>query len=257
MYSVDFKSTIPQLNAKMAKLAYKQLPFAASVALNKTAKQLLAYNKLQMKRRFKNPVPYTLNAFRVERSTKTNLMAGVVIKDKPGGKHYLPIQTTGGARGKKGVEKMLDKRIAYPGIVQAVIPTSREAGGKNGQAIVMSRINKVLAGLGASYSTSAYTRNAQRAAESKRNLAKRPVRYFVAEPTKGRNKSGGIYRVNGKKGKPQKLYHILDYRPQYQAKLPFKEYMTKVAIVRFPKNFNRSFKDALKTSGFGLTSIRR
>ena len=249
-FSLTFTSDLDKTTQKVINLAHRQIPFAASVSMNRTVKELIAFNKIQMKRRFKRPNAYTLNAFRGEYSRKTNLRAGVVIKDKPGGKHYLPIQTKGGTRGMKGIEKLFDRSIAYPGIVRAILPTKREAGGKNGQAILTSRMNKALAGLGASYSSTAYTRDARRAAESKQNLAKRSVRYFLTEPGNGA-KTGGVWRVNGKKGKPQKLYHILDYSPQYQARLPFKQYMTRQAVLSFPKHFRREFRKALRTARFG------
>lgn len=247
MFSFEFTSDVAKANKRLANMTMRQIPFAASKALNETASVLLRMNKLQMKKTFKNPVAYTLNAFMIERSSKQRLEAAVRLKDKPGGKHYLPIQVKGGNRPRKAVGTAMAERIAYGGVIHAVTPTTREAGGKNGQSIVMSRVHKAMAGVNASYGNTAYTRNAQRKAESKLALAKRPERYFVAEPRSGKAISGGLYRVRGK-GKPQKLYHFIQGSVNYKKKLPYKDYMTRYAVKYFPSSLNRQMIAAMRSA---------
>mgnify|MGYP000176082072 CR=1 FL=1 len=237
-----FQSNSAKTNAKLAILAQKQIPFAASRALNQTGKELLAFNRIQMKKRFKDPVRYTLNAFRLVRSTKKHLVAEVRRKDKQGGKHYLEVQAKGGVRPQKAFEKKMDFRLPYRGIVQSVLPTSRTA--RRGQNVSMAWVNKALAGVGQSYASEAYTR-------SQVSATPKPYpRYFVAEPGSGKNRAGGIYRVNSKRGKPQKLFTILDYRPAYDKRLPFNSYMLKQGKLTFPKNFRREMRNALRTAKF-------
>lgn len=250
MIKFSFNSNSKQINAKLANLAMRQMPFAASKALNQTAVELKAFNRIQMKRRFDDPVRYTLDAFMIDRSHKRKLVAGVRRKDKPSGKHYLEVQAAGGVRPRKGVEKMMDQRIAYPGILRAVIPTSKGNGQTKNGNINMGEVNRALAGLGASYSSTAYTRNRQRTAESKRNLQKRPSQYFVSEPGQGRSKTGGIYKRSPAGNKVTKVFHFLDYAPQYRKKLPFRSYMTKQAKLSFPKNLRREMRAALRTAKF-------
>ena len=240
--SFEFKSNLASTNAKLAIMAQKQIPFAASKALNQTGKELLAFNKIQMRKRFDNPVRYTLNAFRLVRSTKRNLVAEVRRKDKPAGKHYLDVQTKGGVRPQKAFEKKMDFRLPYKGIVQAVLPTSRTAIRK--QNVSMAWVNKALAGVGQSYASEAYTQS------TRSDSASKYPRYWVSEPGKGKAKTGGVYRQNSKRGKPQKLFHILDYRPSYQKRLPFTSYMTKQVKLSFPKNLRRELRAALRTAKF-------
>ena len=241
-FNFEFNSNLASVNAKLANLAIRQIPFAASKALNQTGKELLAFNKIQMRRKFKDPVRYTLNAFRLVRSKKTNLVAEVRRKDKPAGKHYLDVQAKGGVRPKKAVEKKMDFRLPYNGIVQAVLPTSRTA--RRGQNISIAWVNKALAGVGQSYASEAYTK-----AERGKKPTQYP-RYWVSEPGQGKSKTGGVYRQNSKRGKPQKLFHILDYLPSYTKRLPFKDYMTKQARLSFPKNMRREMRAALRTAKF-------
>jgi len=239
--SFQFDSNLASVNAKLANMAIKQIPFAASKALNQTGKELVAFNKIQMRKRFKDPVRYTLNAFRLVRSKKTNLVAEVRRKDKPAGKHYLDVQAKGGTRPKKAVEKKIDFRLPYNGIVRAVLPTSRTA--NRGQSMSMAWVNKALAGVGQSYASEAYTK-------AETGKASKYPRYWASEPGRGKSKTGGIYRQNSKRGKPQKLFHILDYRPSYNKRLPFTDYMTRQAKLSFPKNMRREMRAALRTAKF-------
>ena len=237
-----FESNLASTNAKLAIMAQRQLPFAASKALNRTGVELLAWNKIQMRKRFDDPVRYTLNAFRLVRSRKNNLVAEVRRKDRPAGKHYLEVQQEGGFRPQKAFERKMEFRLPYKGMVRAVLPTKRTA--NRGSNVSMAWVNKALAGVQQSYASEAYTR-----AERGKSSTAYP-RYFVAEPNTGKNKAGGIYRVNAKKGKPQKLFTILDRMPRYNKRLPFTEYMTKQAKLSFPKNFRRELRQALRTARF-------
>ena len=51
-------------------MVQRQMPFATSLALNTTAKTLVARNKRDTRRTFSIPVNYTLNAFRFDFAEK-------------------------------------------------------------------------------------------------------------------------------------------------------------------------------------------
>lgn len=74
----------------------KQIAFATSVALNKTAVQVEKSLVVQLKRDIDRPTPFTQKAFKVNRSNKRNLQASVQIK--PIQASYLAKQITGGTR---------------------------------------------------------------------------------------------------------------------------------------------------------------
>lgn len=81
-----------------------QLPFATSVALNQTARDVQLALKAQTSESFANPVAYTKSAFRYIKSSKTNLIAQVYA-DKT--RRYFPTEIYGGTRRGKPYEGYL------------------------------------------------------------------------------------------------------------------------------------------------------
>ena len=58
-----------------------QIPFASSLALNNLAKEVRDNYRSEMKQRFRNPVPFTLNGMYIKASTKSNLYVEVGLKE--------------------------------------------------------------------------------------------------------------------------------------------------------------------------------
>lgn len=106
---------IDGLNATKARLEgmQKQIRYAASRALNSIAFSVNAEIKEEMKRSFKGgPTAFTLRAFRIERATRDNLTARVVLREdsSEGGTTYakaLRHLFSGGTRDWKKVEGAL------------------------------------------------------------------------------------------------------------------------------------------------------
>ena len=217
----------------------RQMPYAMMLSVNDTASFLVRINKKHMQRTFDNANAYTLNAFFHTRATKKNPIAIVQRKEKPSGRHYLEVQESGGQRPQKAVEKLIDMRVPYPGIVRAVLPTSRTGGKANN--ILMSQVNKVIGGFGSGSAPVAFTRSKKGASASK------AIRYFTAEGGRGGSKTGGIYRVTGN-GKPQKLFHILDYLPIYRKKYDFQPLMRKFAGKHFDLMIKKNIAKAMRTA---------
>lgn len=102
-----------------------QLPFATSVALNKTAFQLQQTLNYETSRYFDNPTSFTQRAFRYTKSTKSNLE--VTIGTAPTQGRYLRFGIEGGSRPAKGFElkylaSIVDQR-SIPSSAQ-LVPTS-------------------------------------------------------------------------------------------------------------------------------------
>lgn len=102
----------------------QQIPFATSVALNRTAKHAQDDIKAEMVRVLDKPKPYTLGGTFVRPSTKTVLEAIVGLKDqsaggRPAGK-YLQAQVGGGARKTTGYESALSALGALPKGMRAI-----------------------------------------------------------------------------------------------------------------------------------------
>jgi len=94
----------------------KQIPFAVSVALNKTAIKVRDKEKHEITDVFDRPTPFITNSVFVKPSNKVNLTAKVGIKDQgrvPASK-VLAAQISGGSRRNKAFENALVAAGAIP-----------------------------------------------------------------------------------------------------------------------------------------------
>lgn len=83
---------IAQIDTNLAQLAGKQLPFAASVALNRTAVGARDKVRDNLPRKFRLRNGWTRGGIQARTSTKSNLVASILAPD------YMLIQETGGTR---------------------------------------------------------------------------------------------------------------------------------------------------------------
>lgn len=88
----DINKTIKQVG----KFYAKQVPFATSVALNETAKDIQQAEQKALPRELDNPTPQTVKGIRMFRSSKRNLESGVFII--PHIDKFLRYQIHGGTR---------------------------------------------------------------------------------------------------------------------------------------------------------------
>lgn len=107
-YKIDADAEIRRLQK-----IERQIPYATSVALNKTAYTMRDEIKKKISQVFDRPTPYTQRALWVRRARKNNLEAEVKLKDF-GGKGtaattYLWPQVHGGTRKQKRYEKALSR----------------------------------------------------------------------------------------------------------------------------------------------------
>lgn len=233
-----------RMTRRVQQVVARQIPYAGSRALNATGKVLLAVNKREMKRQFDNPVRYTLEAFYMKPAYRNDLHMAIRRKDKPAGKHYLEVQHKGGVRPRKGVEAMLERAIPYENDLRAIIPTKLGQTASGG--ISMARVNEAIASLGGTLPNRPYTRQGVLKAESKLARRKKPVEYFIGY--KGKAKTDGIYRREGKRVK--KVFHLLNYRPNYRPNFPFFPPLIRNAKSYFPSRMRREFRAAIRTARF-------
>lgn len=102
MSSIDLKADLSGSIKWSATLA-SQMPFATSLALNKTAFDIRQQLNYETTRYFDRPTRFTQTAFRVDKSTKSNLSALIYAEDKRA--RYLRFGIDGGQRPQKGFEK--------------------------------------------------------------------------------------------------------------------------------------------------------
>jgi hypothetical protein len=103
-----------------------QLPYATSLALNRTGNVVLAAQREEMRRSFDRPTPYTLNALFQTKARKDNLETRTRIKSPSLAeagqteKRYVGVQIFGGDRKDKASERILRQRGLLPAGYQMV-----------------------------------------------------------------------------------------------------------------------------------------
>ncbi len=99
---------IPQM---LDPLVQSQLPFAISVALNRTVNDSIGNVRMAMVKAFGTPRPYTLNSMYMKRATKNHQLAGLYFKDSKGNQtpaiSYLTRQIVGDSRPHKPNENIM------------------------------------------------------------------------------------------------------------------------------------------------------
>lgn len=107
---------LPKVLASLDDLGKKQIPFAVSLMLNATARDVQAAESRTVMEIFDRPKPFTRNAFGVQYSNKQNLTAKVFAKEVQS--RYLLPQVEGGRRDFKTFEE----RFASAGSAKVILP---------------------------------------------------------------------------------------------------------------------------------------
>lgn len=120
---INLTNDLEKLVAGLDDLGRRQVPFAASVALNKTANFARENARAEMGRVFDRPRPFTLNSVFVQPSSKRDLTAVVGLKEgkgaRQGAAQYLRAEIEGGSRKSTPFERELAGAIHAQG---ALIP---------------------------------------------------------------------------------------------------------------------------------------
>lgn len=190
---LNIKTNFPDVARRLSELG-KQAPFVAAVSLTRTMKDAQAAIKAEMQRSFDRPTSYALNGTFLKPATKADLEARVWVKDNPFGKgtpadRFLLPQIYGGARGQKGMERMLERA----GLMQAgwrAVPAAGAQLDANGN-VKRGQITQILSQLKLQ-AGSGHESRATGSARSNRTIARQGVTYF-ALPSAHRGLKPGIY----------------------------------------------------------------
>lgn len=199
-----------------------QLPFATSLALNQTAREVQLAYKGQTTKAFKDPVPFTRNAFRYNKSTKATLVAEVFPSpDRP----YFRTQIFGGQRRWKD----------YEGFIRGIASSQ-------GKPLPPGKLLP--------------TRLAQNAAGNpKRNLfgliesrtsTTDTGGFFIGVPKGRGNRTAGVYRRS--RGRLFPYFLVSDSEPQYQPRFPFEKIGNATVRRVFPTKLSVAVDRALATA---------
>ena len=229
---------------KLDRINQYQVPFAASLALNRMAVSIRDQLRETMKNTFENPVPFTLNSLYIKASNKNNLEVEVGLKEfapkgNPASKYLLPHIKGGLAYNTRFQKSLQYKQILPPGMY--AIPTQSDYIRRNKATgnILPGQYTEILYSLRAFRDSSAFSfiKNSKR----KRNTSE----YFAVTKTR-RTKTGylypGIYRSNIDPGyEKDRAIFWFTRTPRFQPSFP----LTKIGYDYADQNWSREFGRAL------------
>ena len=227
----------------------KQIPFAASVAINRTAKAVEdAERKAISGGTFDRPKPQTAKATYVKRSTKQNLTAEIGIKSRAMGipaDEYLHANIKGGARSYKRSELMLKQA----GILPAGMFTVPGAGASLDAFGNMSRgqIVSILSFFRTFGNTKLNSKRMNITERTMKARTRSKTDYFVV-PVASRELKlfPGIWQRTGEDAIKPVLMFVS--RAKYRAIYNFEEIAVKVVRARFAGEFDTALKQALASA---------
>jgi hypothetical protein len=246
---ISAQNNFPQVAARLQELG-RQAPFVAAVSLTRTIKDVQPAEQNEMRTKFVGVTQYALNGMFVKPATKKNLEARIWVKDNPSGKgtpadRFLLPEIQGGARGLKGMERLLQRSRLMPPNWYAVPAAGAQLDG-NGN-VKRSQITQILSQLklqrGAGYES-----RATGSTRSNRTIARQGVTYF-AVPRKHRGLEPGIYlKRKFAHGTAVRPVFIFEPAVHYRARMRFHEVGDVTAHNRFPVHFDREWAKAVATA---------
>ncbi|SFI75897.1 hypothetical protein [Nitrosomonas sp. Nm34] len=249
---IEVKADFSQLLEKMTTLQMKQIPFAMSLAINRTAKKIKEAQEREIKDVFDRPTPYIQNSVFLKPSTKNDLTAIVGIKDQsvkavPPSK-ILSAEIVGGERRLKRFERALRAVGALPPgyFTRPGEGAALDAYGN----ISKGQINQMLAYFQA-FPEAGYKANstAESRAKLKRGTkAKMGISYFVGAPGGGKLPLGIWQRIHSGFGTAVRPILIFIPTALYEATLDFRFVAESVIEKEFYGEFNKALVEAMRTA---------
>jgi hypothetical protein len=228
-----------------------QMPFAISVALNKTAEHAAANIRNEMPQVFDRPTPWVLNSLRVKRATKTNLVAELAYKDKnspESQRTMIEPHVGGGQRHFKAMEARLwsvgllpEGWNAAPGAA-ALLDTYGNM--RKGQITTLLNVLGVNGEEGDS-------KTASRLAKGNKKKGTYGFAYWVNRVgnPQGKHLQPGVYqRVHTAFGSSLKPVLIFVKRAAYKRRLDFYGISKATIDKEFPGYFEKAFDEAMRTA---------
>ena len=228
-----------------------QVPYAAKLALDATAKATKAAEIEEMKRVFDRPTPYTLNAIYTKNATTQNLEARVWLKDESMvavNPHYLTPQSVGGTRPVKRFEQMLRQVLVVPEDFVAV-PGNAAKLDQYGN-ISRGQIQQLLAYFQAFYLGNQSSNMSQKKRDklAKGTKTKQGYTYFVGRPGGGRLPPGIWQRFQFAMGTAIKPIIIFVDRATYRKRLDWYGVANRVYAETFLPEFRAGYAKAMQTA---------
>ena len=208
--NINISSDIKSAQKKLSRVQNKQIPFAASLAINETAENANNAVKAQARKKLDNPRPQTVNAFRVgKRAIKSRLRCDVFILDWAD--EFLRYQIEGGVRrsGGAGTGVPVNQRLNKYGNIP---------GRRKGLVKKANQFIATIKGITGVWERGHYT------------------------------KSGKFSGGKKSAGTAVKLVVAFETSVKYKARLPYYKIVNSVVASKFNRNFSFALKRALATA---------
>jgi hypothetical protein len=250
MISVSIKQNTKQITNKLKGIA-KQIPFATSLAINKTAQKVKLKEEKEIVDVFDRPTSFTKNSLFIKPSNKNNLTALVKLKDfsfkGTSAAKYLQAQIAGGERRLKRYELALRSAgilpsgyFTVPGQAANIDQYGNIARSQIVQLLAYFRANR---DVGTTSNSTEKTRGKLAKSTNKRY----GVSYFVMPKESGMQE--GIYqRIHSNFGKAIRPVLIFVDRARYEAIYDFKFVAEKVIKKEYDNEFRLALEDAIRTA---------
>lgn len=249
---ISIKSNIESVIKNLDVIAKKQIPFAISLALNRTGQKVKDALIQDMKKSFDRPTPFTLNALQQTVSTKKNLTTKIWTKRSvrfSQKQHYLEPNIFGVNREHKAFERALH-RIGILPVGMKAVPGSAAKLDSYGN-MNRGQIVQILSYFKA-FGEQGYAANITE--KRKRSLARGTKKrigytYFVGRPGNGKLPLGIYQRFRFYGGAAIKP--ILIFVPAsmgYKKRWDFFSIGRKVVEKEFENEFRRAINEAIKTA---------
>ncbi len=264
---MEFKVTVEGLKELYSNITglTKQVPFATSLAVNRTAAQVKRELEKQMPNYIDRPTPYTLRSLRIDVSYLKhpisggrNLEATIRYKDKsdagkgnPAANFMLP-QVEGGKRVLKGFESGL-RRVGVLPNGMYIVPGEACPLDAYGN-IPRSLIVQIMSYFKATRNDITWMKDKRKASLKKGTKKQIGIDYIVSYGPgtwSGRQHLlAGIYKREYHFGKRTRVRPIMMFvkEPSYQKRFPFNEIAKKIVDQNLKQNFEEAMNEAIRTA---------
>lgn len=251
MFTLGIKSDVDKVAKAFSGMAEKQVPFATSLAINKTAVIARDTLKQELYKVFDRPTPFTTNSLYMVPSNKKNLRAIVEHKEFAGkgtpASKYLRAEIEGGQRRMKRSERALALRGGYGSLFYNPSKyTERDAYGNLSGAQIVKILSTVKA-----FGEQGYRANLSdktRKSQKKRGTLKD---YVIIHAGNARGLKAGVYqRIEGgeltRRLKPVLFFSLQSHT--YRRRYDMTGIVNRVVSEQFGAQFAAAMDYALSTA---------
>lgn len=253
--AINIRHNLDDLARMLNDVQRRQVPFAASVALNKTAEKIKIAAVHEMRDVFDRPTEFTLKkGVYIKRSTKSNLVAEIGLETFAGkgipASKYLAAQVRGGERRLKRFERALRSVGVLPEGMYAMPGSGARldyyGNMSTGQIVQILAYFKAFREGG--YKANMTEKGRKRLANGSERKGTLGFEYFVGRPGDGKLPLGVWQRFRLGHGSAIKPVLIFVDSARYEAIFDFGYVAEKTAQREFASEFEQAFTAALETA---------